>query len=173
MESSCREESRVPDPLFCPRCRSEFLATATRCAECAAALVPESALGEAAVEEMPPIEELVCVRAASMSWAQGLSERLAAAGISHRIEVAHDDEDDGSVRRPGHNLPYGVYVTRQDADAAAAVDAAFTEYQIPDLPGEGETGALSDDACPACGAAVTAATAECPECGIVLLVEEG
>ena len=105
----------MPDPLFCPSCRSEFLASATRCVECDVALVPESALSDEAVEELPPIEELVCVRAASVGWAQGLSERLAAAGISHRIEVAHDNEDDGSVRRPGHYLPYGVYVLPADA----------------------------------------------------------
>jgi hypothetical protein len=120
---------------------------------------------------MPPIEELVCVRAASIGWAQGLSERLAAAGISHRIEVTHDEEADGSVRRPGANLPFGVYVLPQDVAAAAEVDAAFTEYQIPDPAGEVESG--EDDACPACGAEVSAETAECPECGIVLLVEEG
>ncbi len=163
----------MSEPLFCPECRSEFLATATRCADCDLALVPESALGDVAVEEMPPVAELVCVRAASVGWAQGLSERLSEAGISHRIEVAHDDEDDGSVRRPGHNLPYGAYVRPQDAEAAAAVDAAFTEYQIPDLPGAVEGGEVGEDACPACGAQVTPETAECPECGIVLLMDEG
>ena len=156
-------------PLFCPQCESEFVPSATRCAECDVALVPESELGAAPVDEMPPIEELVCVRAASLGWAQGLSERLAAAGISHRIEVAHDDEEDGSVRRPGANLPYGVYVLPVDATGAAEVDAAFTEYQIPDMPTEG--GDVSDDACPACGTQITPETAECPECGIVLLVE--
>ena len=54
-----------------------------------------------------------------------------------------------------------------------AVDAAFTEYQIPDMPDVAEGGGPSEDACPACGAEVTPETAECPECGIVLLVEEG
>ena len=163
----------MPDPLFCPGCRSEFVSTATRCVECDLALVAESALGDASVDAMPPIEELVCIRAASVGWAQGLSERLAAAGVSHRIEVTHDDEDDGSVRRPGANLPYGVYVLPQDVDAAMAVDAAFTEYQIPDLPGPDDASGASEDACPACGAELTPTTAECPECGIVLLVEEG
>ena len=142
-------------------------------ADCDVALVSESALADVDVEEMPPISELVCVRAASVGWAQGLSERLAAAGISHRIEVTHDDEADGSVRRPGATLPYGVYVLPQDVAHATEVDAAFTEYQIPDLPEETAMGEVSDEHCPACGAAVTPQTAECAECGIVLLVEEG
>lgn len=163
----------MSDPLFCPSCRSEFLASATRCVECDVALVSESALGAAAAEELPAVGALVCIRAASMGWAQGLSQRLAAAGISHRIEVAHDDEEDGSVRRPGHNLPYGVYVLPADVDAATAVDAAFTEYQIPDHPGAGASLEVSEDACPACGTEVAADVAECPECGIVLLMEEG
>ena len=35
--------------------------------------------------EMPGIADLTCVRAASVSWAQALSQRLSKAGISHRI----------------------------------------------------------------------------------------
>ena len=94
--------------------------SATRCVECDVALVAEHALEDHRPEELPPVSELVCIRASAVGWAQALSERLAEAGISHRIEVASDDEEEGSARRPGANLPYGVYVRPQDAQRAAA-----------------------------------------------------
>lgn len=154
-------------PVYCPECRSEYLGTASVCVECGVGLVSELALESHAEHALPPVSELVCIRASSVGWAQALSERLAAEGISHRIEVAGDDED-GSVRRPGANLPYGVYVRAEDLEVAARVDAAFMRSQIPDLPDEGEAGALEAEGCPACGAEVALDVSECPECGLAL-----
>jgi hypothetical protein len=127
------------------------------------ALVREDELSAGGSESLPPISELVCVRAASLGWARALSERLAAEGVSHRIEVAADDLEDGSARRPGVNLPYGVYVRSEDMAVAARVDAAFVRSQIPDLPEEPQAG----EGCPACGADVGEAD-ECPDCGLAL-----
>jgi hypothetical protein len=158
----------MPEPLFCPECRGEFLATATQCSECGVSLVPASELERHASGAMPPVEELVCVRASSVGWAQALSERLAEAGISHRIEVTHDDSEDGSVRRPGANLPFGVYVRPEDSEAAEAVDAEFMRSQLPDLE-TGEEPSDDPDACPACGARAEAGAEECPDCGLALL----
>ena len=158
-------------PLYCPQCKSEYLGTATECVDCGVALVSEGELEGHADRALPPISELVCVRAASVGWAQALSERLAAEGISHRIEVAGDDLEDGSMRRPGANLPSGVYVRAQDVEVAARVDAAFMHSQIPDLPAEGES-AADPEGCPACGAKVEADASECPECELVLVVGE-
>ena len=118
---------------------------------------------------MPPVAELVCVRASSIGWAQALSRHLAEAGISHRIEVAADDEEDGSLRRPGANLPFGVFVRSEDAEAAAAVDARFIREEIPDLGEDDEGEAVQADACPACGASTGAQAEECPDCGLALL----
>lgn len=159
-----------PDPVFCPECRAEFVSTATVCAECDVALVAEAALGQVATEGLPPVSELVCVRAAAVGWARRLSDRLAAAGISHRIEITHDDDEDGSVRRPGANLPYGVYVRKEDVDAALSVDAEFMQSQIPDLE-DHETSLTEQDAenCPACGSALSSDASECPDCGLALL----
>jgi hypothetical protein len=164
-----------PHPVYCPECRSEYLGSATVCVECGVALVGEDALESTAREQLPPVSELVCIRAASVGWAQRLSERLASEGISHRIEVSADDTDDGSVRRPGATLPYGVYVRSEDVEAASRVDTAFMHSQIPDLPGAGaaESDAGDDgEACPACGAALGTDVVECPDCGLVLGVAE-
>lgn len=162
----------MSNPVFCPECRGEYLSSATVCAECGVPLVSESALSESAVEDLPPVSELVCIRASAVGWARALSEQLVEAGISHRIEVAHDDSEDGSDRRPGANLPFGVYVRPEDAEAAAAVDAAFMRSQIPDLE-HGDPSQPSEDtdaeSCPACGADAPAGASECPDCGLALL----
>ena len=62
--------SSVP-PVYCPECRSEYLGTATQCSECGVALVTEGALGDAGAPELPPVSELVCVRAASVGCSTG------------------------------------------------------------------------------------------------------
>ena len=159
----------MPEPRFCPACRAEYLWTATTCAECGVALVAADALEAVTEEGLPAISELVCVRAASVGWARALSQRLAEAGISHRIEVAHDLGEDGSERRPGANLPFGVYVLPEDAEAAAEVDAEFMQSQLPDLARDSALAASAAELehCPACGAD-TGAAAECPDCGLAL-----
>jgi hypothetical protein len=132
-------------------------------------------LGSRATEALPPASELTCIRAASVAWAQALSERLAHSGISHRIEAVGDDEADESVRRqPSHRLPYGVYVRSADVEAAAAIDEAFFREQIPDLPeGHGALGAPEvPEGCPACGEPAGPDAAECPSCGLVLAAVE-
>jgi hypothetical protein len=158
----------MTEPVFCPQCRDEYLSTASVCAECGVPLVAENALADHAEAELPSVSELVCVRASSVGWAQALSARLAAAGISHRIEVTEDDSEDGSVRRPGVKLPFGVYVRAEDEEAAAAIDAEFTQSQIPDLP-EGHAPTEDPESCPACGSGTQAGSSECPDCGLALL----
>jgi len=163
------------EPVFCPECRGEYLASARECVDCGVALVPEYELGTSATEALPPVSELTCIRAASVGWAQALSERLAGSGISHRIEAVGDAEEDESVRRqPSHRLPYGVYVRSEDVEAAAAIDEAFFREQIPDLPEGHEVAGASEvpDGCPACGEPADIGAAECPSCGLVLAAME-
>lgn len=155
-------------PRVCPECGEEYLSTVLECVDCR---VPLVAQGEPRVDEpreLPPVAQLVCVRAASLGFAQGLSERLAEAGIAHRIEVAVDLADEGAVRRPGANLPYGVYVRAADAPVAQGIDRDFMRSMIPDLPDEAE-GAAGGEGCPACGTAVAPDATECPDCGLALL----
>lgn len=152
---------------YCPECRAEYVGSARECVECGVALVGEAELSQRAGESLPPVSQLVCVRAASLGWARALSGMLAEEGVSHRIEVAADDLEEGGVGRPGANLPYGVYVRPEDVAIAARVDAAFMRSQIPDLPGEGEAGEEEVGSCPACGASLGGAD-ECPDCGLVL-----
>ena len=172
----CREfgeEKRVAQMavLFCPRCRCEYLARVSECADCGVALVPEHALEAATQDELPDLSELQCIRAASVGWAQGLSLRLSEAGISHRIEAAAEEGAESVRGEPGATLPYGVWVRDADLPAARQVDEDFLRSQIPDLPEElSDAEPAGDDQCPACGTAVSASAEECPDCGLVLVI---
>ncbi len=101
-----------------------------------------------------------------------LSEELLAAGIPHRIQAAQSDTDEGSRRRPGANLPYGVYVLAEDVEAASRIDRAHTGRQIPDVPADLDAPEHRDDQCPACGASVAANADACSDCGLALLGAE-
>ena len=156
-------------PKFCPECRDEFIHAATVCSSCDVALVLEADLRpeEDEVDEMPPISELVCIRASAIGWAMALSQKLSEAGIPHRVQAADPDAGDGTRNRPGHNLPYGIFVFAQDAEAAQQIDVEHSESEIPDIPTELEE--VAEGACPACGDPLDPTAAECPGCGIALL----
>ena len=123
-------------------------------------------------EDMPPISELVCVRASSVGWATSLSEKLVEAGVPHRIQAASTDTDEGERSKPGRTLPYGVYVYPEHEAAASKIDRAHTEFQIPDIPEDHDPSAVSEDSCPACSESIAGAESECPGCGLALLAPE-
>ncbi len=160
-------------PKVCPECGEEYVHAASVCIHCDVPLVLEAERpAPRAVRELPPASELVCVRAASVGWAKSLSEQLEAAGIPHRIQAALGDADDDNRRKPAANLPFGVFVLAEHAEAAAQIDLAHTEWQIPDIPKDFGGSEISADACPACGQPVSAAQSECPDCGLALLIAD-
>jgi len=160
-------------PKICPECGEEYLHTASVCIHCDVPLVLEGERpAQRAVEELPPASELVCVRAASVGWAMSLSEHLVEAGIPHRIQAAESDADEGSRRKPGQNLPYGVFVLAEHAVIAARIDLAHTGRQIPDIPEDFGQSEISADTCPACGESIAPSQTECRECGLALLPPE-
>jgi uncharacterized protein (UPF0212 family) len=159
-------------PKVCPECREEYVHVASVCIHCDVALVLEGEVpAEGAAEELPPASELVCVRASSVGWAMSLSEHLVEASIPHRIQAATSD-DDGERRKPGQNLPYGVYVLAKHEEAATRIDLAHTERQIPDVPEDFGQAEISADDCPACGGPIAATASECSDCGLTLLPPE-
>jgi hypothetical protein len=154
----------------CPDCGEEYVRAATECVECRVPLVSGASAGVVSPGELPPIAQLVCLRAASLAFARGLSEQLAQAGISHRIEAAHEEGEEVALRRPGANLPYGVYVRSADVPAALEVDREYLRTAIPDLPPDAEQ-ASGEEVCPACGAALAPDAAECSDCGLTLVAD--
>jgi len=163
----------IMPPKICPECGEEYVHTASICIHCDVALVLEGdvPVGSAS-EALPPASELICVRAASVGWAMSLSEHLLEAGIPHRIQAATSEDDEGSERKPGHNLPYGVFVRAEHEAAAAQIDRAHTGAQIPDIPEDFGQTEISADDCPACGESILPTATECPGCGLALLPPE-
>lgn len=160
-------------PKVCPECREEYVHAASVCVHCDVALVLEGDLPDAdRAAELPPISELICVRASSVGWAMGLSERLVEAGIPHRVQAAGAEDDEGSQGKPGANLPFGVFVRPEDEAAASEIDLAHTEHQIPGIPEGFDPVSVSTDHCPACGDAILETATECPGCGLALLAAE-
>lgn len=156
----------------CPRCRCEYLANVTECADCGVALVPPDQLPEeVAPDELPPASEMVALRIATIPFIRALSEMLQAAGISHRVDSAPGPSDEGDgrtrARRQSHDVGVAVFVLPEDAEAALAVDAEFLAQQIPDQQADGE--AADDESCPACGDPVALDAPECPGCGLPFL----
>jgi hypothetical protein len=158
----------------CPECREEYVHAASVCVHCDAPLVLEGEAmpAESAANAMPPASELVCVRASSVGWATSLSGLLAEAGIPHRIQAATSEDDEGTERKPGQNLPYGVFVLAEHEQAAAQIDIAHTERQIPDIPEDFGRSEISADDCPACGESILPTATECSDCGLALLPPE-
>ena len=163
----------IMPPKICPECREEYVHVALVCVHCDAPLVLESEVpvGDAA-EALPPVSELVCVRASSVGWAMSLSEHLVEAGIPHRIQAATEDADEGAQRKPGQNLPYGVFVLAEHEEAATRIDLAHTGQQIPDIPEDFAPSEISADDCPACGESILPTATECSDCGLALLPPE-
>ena len=88
-------------PKVCPACGDEYLHEASNCVHCDRPLVLDGEQpGGQPREELPPISELVCIRASSVGWAMSLSERLSEEGIPHRIQAASEEDGDGSARTP-------------------------------------------------------------------------
>jgi hypothetical protein len=154
-------------PRVCPECGEEYLPTVLRCVDCGVSLEAGAPARADEAAELPPAAQLVLVRSSSLAIAQGLSERLSEAGITHRIQVVPDAPGGDDERPRPAAMPYGVYVREADAAEALAVDREYLRSQLPDLPADAEAGA--EGGCPACGAPVAADAAECPDCGLALL----
>jgi hypothetical protein len=102
---------------------------------------------------------------ADLEWAKRLGARLERAGIDHLVEA---QETPGSRCCHGAGQ-FRVLVRRPDAEAALAVDAEQLHEDVPDHEAVPlcETSA---ETCPACGEPAPESAAECPSCGLALVV---
>jgi hypothetical protein len=154
-------------PKHCPECRAEYVHAATRCADCDVSLVLEAELGSRPSRELPPIAELVLVRAATWGWIERLATRLAEEGIDCRVEPM---QGQGRQPRSTSGPTCGCFVRPEDAERAAVVDAHFVRSEIPDLPDEAAE--VEPGSCPACGASNDPDAAECADCGLAFAPAE-
>jgi hypothetical protein len=148
---------------LCRECGSEFVAAVETCIDCGGPL-EEAVLGAEEAMTAPPAgslaaeEPMAPLREGEPGFLRDLAERLAIAGVPHRLAV-HGDCTTGCRTR------YAVYVRPADWAAAMAVDRAFYAAAVPGGDGAVE---LDGDGCPACGTSLAPGAVECPECGLMV-----
>lgn len=158
----------VPYYKVCPECRTEYTHVSVRCADCDVELVhPEALAPEPSPVELPPAAQLDCVRVAPLAWIRALSEGLERGGISHRIEPATaDDAPEGQdCAIFGDAQLFGLYVEHAAGGAARELDGVIAAQVLPEEAPPLQEGEA--DACPACGATLSASATECPDCELV------
>lgn len=155
--------------MYCPKCRSEFVAGVAWCGNCEATLVDElPALSDyATAEGMAALladRELAVVMTGVHVEMQRAQRLLA----GERIASVIAPEEEGDVE-PGLHTRFRLLV---DADAIEETAAVFRRLWRQHIDLEGIAGAersmVADTACPACGSDVPSSAPECPECGLFL-----
>jgi hypothetical protein len=162
--------SAPPQFKVCPECRVEYRLDAEVCADCRVPLVhAEAAPALEALDDFPPAAQLECVRVAPVAWMEALAQGLQERGVTLRVERARaEDAPEGQRADVFGDIAqlFGLYVRSEDLELARELDASIAAQLVPE-----EAEALAEgevDACPACGAALSAEMLECGDCGLSL-----
>jgi hypothetical protein len=163
------EPASDTDFVVCPDCGSEFQSRVTHCIDCGAPTRParETDLHR---KENPTFslpresEAFVLLQDNHLERAESLGIFLEEHGIPCRIEAS--EIVPSKVKR----FSYFVCVAEGDLDRALALRHEHLLIENPDLAAE-FSALPTIDQCPACGARVSPASAECQSCGLVLLDE--
>jgi hypothetical protein len=160
------------DSVVCPRCKIGCSPDTALCPICNIPLVSEDRFEdepEDEYEETPvaviltdDLLSLKELRAANPEWIYHLQEKLAEAGIPHRIEISK------------HRLTRcTVYVRQEDLVKAKEIDDKVFAQEVPD----GERMSRPEDldfwTCPGCGNRLGEKDLKCSSCGLVLHPAEG
>ncbi|NNL68015.1 MAG: hypothetical protein HKP30_17335 [Myxococcales bacterium] len=153
-----------PDTKQCPECGEEFLPSVASCSDCGVPLrlAAELAAGADGGGGLPPIGELVLIRAEGPAWIEALADRLRAEEIPSRVAII--DPARHGIESGLSGSACGLFVRADDAVRAREIDAHVQQEQIPDLPVAGAD--EQAEGCPACGHPAPADAAECPDCGL-------
>ena len=171
----------------CPSCGDEFQPRVDECPDCHCALewpretAPES---EAAPADLPPADQLTCVKIDEGWRLRDLAGHLQRRGLSSRIDshppgrpLAGPDV----LRRGGlfgSSLRLGLYVRPDDAERAARILAPHLTGERPADAEEGQgehpgQAPEAGDVCPACGSPLRDGDAACGECGLAFVAAPG
>jgi len=156
------------DSVFCPKCRVGFAPDTAICPVCKIPLTSEQDFEDEPGEVPEPvileddISSLKELRRADVGWIHHLQDKLAEAGIPHRIEQ--------SLPR---RMLFSVYVRPEDLPAAKDIDGEVLAEEIPDSAGMLPVEDLDFSSCPGCGNRLGEKDLKCGSCGLVLLPTEG
>jgi hypothetical protein len=153
---------------ICPDCLTEYYPHIENCADCGAVLLLPEEIKKAQDKKKlcreKALENQVVVREGDLKWMSELSHVLIDSGISCAVRT-----DAGcSKGRCGHT--HYLLVSSQDAEKAhEKVEEYYAEIH-PEIQASKEM--LNQGKCPACGSHADPDAAECPDCGLTLLIIE-
>jgi RNA polymerase subunit RPABC4/transcription elongation factor Spt4 len=145
--------------VVCPRCKIGFAPDTAICPICKIPLISEDWADETPApviltDDLSSLEEL---RAADLDWIHHLQDKLAEAGIPHRIELSN----------PRNNF-FSVFVRPEDLDRAKDIDEKVFAAEVPDGEGMPPVEELDFWSCPGCGNRLGEKELTCSNCGLVL-----
>ena len=152
------------DSVVCPQCKVGFAPDTAVCPICKIPLVSADESGEtpAPVILTDDLTSLEGLRTADSDWIHHLQDKLAEAGIPHRIEVSD-----------GRRMFFSVYVRPEDLSRAKEVDDEVFALEVPDSEGMPRVEELDFWSCPGCGSPLGEKELKCSNCGLVLSPTEG
>jgi hypothetical protein len=153
---------------LCPKCGSEYYAHMSACADCDVLLImPEEIEKERNKKSditEPLHDEWVTIREEGIEGIRELSDLLSRSGIFCKIALAPGC----STGKCG--CRYLLLAAKRDARAAHDCIEELHTQKYPEIKTSQEW--ESQGRCPACGYCVSPDTKECPDCGLLLIIEK-
>jgi hypothetical protein len=156
------------DSVFCPKCNVGFAPDTRICPICKIPLTSEADFGDEPKEASEPmildddLSSLKELRTADVGWVYHLQDKLAEAGIPHRIELSDAP----------HRF-FSVYVRPEDLGRAKDIDDEVFTIEVPESEGTPHLEDLDFSSCPGCGNRLGEKDLKCSSCGLVLFPTEG
>jgi len=151
------------DSVFCPKCNVGFAPDTAVCPICKIPLTSEEEFEDETGEIPEPVlldddlSSLKELRTAGVDWIHHLQDKLAEAGIPHRIEQSHPPR-----------MLFSVYVRPKDLPAAKDIDEKVFATEVPDSEGIPHLEDLDFSSCPGCGNRLGDNDLKCSNCGLDL-----
>ncbi len=156
------------DSVVCQKCKVGFAPDTAICPICKVPLVSEDEFEDDLSETPEPVildDDLSSVeelRTARVDWVHHLQDKLAEAGIPHRIELSD----------PRRRF-FSVYVRPGDLPRAKDIDDKVFALEVPESEGMRHIEDLDFWSCPGCGNRLEEKDLKCSSCGLVLFPTEG
>ncbi len=153
---------------ICPDCACEYYAYVKSCADCGADLLTQEENSRLQEERQrcreQALRDQVVVREGDLRWMRELYTVLIDAGIPCSVNTG-----EGCTKSCGGDT-HQLMVSSFDAEKAQKrIEAYYTEIH-PELQASQEMSRQGK--CPACASPVSSDTAQCPDCGLILLIIE-
>lgn len=157
----------------CPECGAEHVSTALVCADCNVTLeIAATETAQPPNAALPPASELARLATGSPWEMERLALLLQEAGMSSRVDTMPSER--AISRHVSNAAPRGssrsgarlaLYVLPAEVEAAGRVIQGVLLQDSPGGAAPAREGA-SLEACPACGAPISAVASACPDCGL-------